>query len=106
MNPRVQNPPILWERLISGGSAGKNPPVNAGELGPFSGSDRCPGGRNDNPLQYSCLGNPMDRGSWWATVFEVAKRVRHSLATECTHTHGTSDLVKLRHRTGLGGDRG
>ena len=37
------------------------------------GSERSPGGENGNPLQYSCLGNPMDRGAWWATVHGVAK---------------------------------
>ena len=36
-------------------------------------SGRCPGGENGNPLQYSCLGNPMDRGAWWATVCGVAE---------------------------------
>ena len=39
------------------------------------------GERNDNPLQYSCLKNPMDRGDWQTTVYEVT-RVRHDLATE------------------------
>ena len=37
------------------------------------GLGRSPGGRNGNPLKYSCLGNPMDRGAWWATVHRVAK---------------------------------
>ena len=37
------------------------------------GSGRSPGGGHGNPLQYSCLGNPMDRGAWWATVHSVAK---------------------------------
>ena len=37
------------------------------------GSGRSPGKGNDNPLQYSCLGNPRDRGAWWATVHGVAK---------------------------------
>ena len=37
---------------------------------------------NDNPLQYSCLENPMDRGVWWAAVHGVTKRVRHDLATK------------------------
>ena len=37
------------------------------------GSGRSPGAGNGNPLQYSCLGNPMNRGAWWATVNEVAK---------------------------------
>ena len=36
-------------------------------------SGRSPGEDNGNPLQYSCLGNPMDRGAWWATVYEVTK---------------------------------
>ena len=38
---------------------------NAGDLGSIPGSGRCPGEGNGNPLQYSCLGNPMDRGAWW-----------------------------------------
>ena len=44
---------------------------NAGVLGSIP--ERCPGEGNDNPLQYSCLENPMDRGTWWATVHRVAK---------------------------------
>ena len=50
----------------------KNPPANAGDVGLIPGSGRSPGGGNDSPLQYSCLGNPMDRGSWRATVYGVA----------------------------------
>ena len=56
-----------------GGSVVKNPLANAGDLGLTPVSGRSPGGRNDNPLQYSCLGNPMDRGDWWATVPGVTK---------------------------------
>jgi len=52
---------------------------DAGDLGSISGLRRSPGEGNGNPLQYSCLGNPMDRGAWWATVHGVA-RVRHDLA--------------------------
>ena len=51
-------------------------PVNAGatgEVGSIPGGGRARGGGNGNPLQYSYLGNPMDRGAWWATVFGVAK---------------------------------
>ena len=51
----------------------KNPPANAGHPGWIPGSGRSPGGGNGNPLQYSCLENPMDRGAWWATVHRVAK---------------------------------
>ena len=46
----------------------KNPPANAGDGGSIPGSGRSLGGRHGNPLQYSCLENPMDRGAWWATV--------------------------------------
>ena len=41
---------------------------NAGNLGSFPESGKSPGGGNGNPLQYSCLENPRDRGAWWATV--------------------------------------
>ena len=58
-----------------GGSVIKNPPANAGNTGLISGLGRSPGEVNDNPLQYSCLGNPMDRGAWWATVCGVAKEL-------------------------------
>jgi len=51
----------------------KNLPVNAGDTGLSSGSGRSPGEGNGNTLQYSCLGNPMDRGAWQATVHGVAK---------------------------------
>ena len=51
----------------------KNPPANAGDVDITPGLGRSPGERNGNPLQYSCLENPMDRGAWWATVCGVAK---------------------------------
>ena len=52
----------------------KNPPAGAaGDVGLIFGSGRSPGGGNGNPLQYFCLGNPMDRGAWWATVDGAAK---------------------------------
>ena len=50
-----------------------NPPANAGDVGSIPGSGRSPGEGNGNPLQYSCLGNPMDRGAWQTTVHEVTK---------------------------------
>ena len=46
---------------------------NVGDLGSIPGSGRSPGEGNDNPLQYSCLENPMDQGAWWATVQGVTK---------------------------------
>ena len=54
-----------------GGSNGKESACNAGDPGSIPGSGRSPGEENGNPLQYSCLGNPMDRGTWWATVHGV-----------------------------------
>ena len=54
----------------------KNLPANAGDTrdsGLIPGLGRSPGGGHDNPLQYSCLGKPMDRGAWWATVHGVTK---------------------------------
>ena len=50
----------------------KNPPANAGDVGSIP-EPRRPGGGNGNPLQDSCLGNPMDRGAWRATVHGVTK---------------------------------
>ena len=60
-------------RGFSSGSVVKNLPTNAGDLSSSPGLGRSPGGGQGNPLQYSCLGNPMDRGAWWATVHGVAK---------------------------------
>ena len=72
---------------VSGGSVVKNPPTNAGavgDAGSVPGLGRSPGGGTDNPLQYSCPENPMDRGAWWATVHGIAE----SDMTEMTeHTY-------------------
>ena len=57
----------------------KHSPANAGDIrdmGLIPGSGRSPGEGNCNPLQYSYLENPMDRGAWWATIHGVLKRVR------------------------------
>ena len=54
----------------------KNPPANAGDLrntGSIPGSGRFPGKGHGNPHQYSCLENPMDRGTWWVTVLGVTQ---------------------------------
>ena len=64
-----------------GRSMVKNLPANAGAIGSVSGSGRFPGEGNSNLLQYSCLGNPVDRGAWWATVHHY-KRVKHNLMTQ------------------------
>ena len=56
-----------------GGSDGKESACNAGDQGLIPGLGRCPGGVHGNPLQYSCLENPMDTEVWRATVHGVAK---------------------------------
>ena len=62
-----------------GGSGSKESVSNAGDPGSTPVSGRSPGIGNGNPLQYSCLENPIDRGAWWATVNGVAKsRIRLS----------------------------
>ena len=60
----------------------KNLPANTGDVGPIPRSGRSPGEGNGNLLQYSCLENPMDRGSWQATVHGDLKRVGHDLVTK------------------------
>ena len=64
--------------------SGKESACQVGDTGLILGSGRSPGERNGNPLQYSCLGNPMDRGAWWATVHGVEKE---SDTTSCLPPH-------------------
>jgi len=58
---------------FSGGSEGKESACNAADLDSVPGLERFPVEGNGDPLQYSCLGNPKDRGAWWATVHGVVK---------------------------------
>ena len=73
----------------------KNLPANAGDtrdMGSTPGLGRSPGGGHDNPLWYSCLENPMDRGAWRATVHRVTKSwTRLKQLSTHTHTHGRRD---------------
>ena len=66
-----------WFSLTFGcfpsGSVVKNSPANTGDLGSITRSGRSSGEASGNPLQYSCLGNPKDRGDWWAIVHGVTK---------------------------------
>ena len=71
---------IHWKGF-HGGSDGKESACSAADSGLIPGSGRSPGEGNDNPLQYSCLENPMDWGAWWATVHGII-RVRHDLASK------------------------
>ena len=83
---------------FSSGSDGKESAYNAGNPGWIPGLGRSPGGENDNPLQYSCLENSMDRGAWWATVHGVAKswtRLRDCHTHTHTHTHTHSCFTML-----------
>ena len=66
--------------------SGKESAGQAGDMGSIPGSARSPGVGNGNPLQYSCLENPMNRGAWQATVHGL-QRVRHDWMTEHPHTH-------------------
>ena len=71
-----------------GGSDGKASVYNAGDQGSIPGLGRSPGEGNGNPLQYSCLGNPMDGGAWQTTIHGVAKsRTRLGNFTFTFHFH-------------------
>ena len=59
------------------GLSGKQSACNSGDTGPIPRLGRSPGGGHGNPLQYSCLENPMERGAWWATVHRMAKTGAH-----------------------------
>ena len=65
----------------------ENSPANAGDADSIPGSGRSPGGGNGNPLQDSCLGNPTDRGAWWATVHGVSELDTTEQLSTHTHTH-------------------
>ena len=69
--------------IFPGSSYGKESACNAGDVGSIPGLGRSPGEGNGNPLQYSCLGNLMDRGAWQAMV-HGSQRVGHNLATKHT----------------------
>ena len=64
---------ISRNKCFPGGSDGKESACNAGDLGSIPVSGRSPGKGKGHPLHYSCLGNPMDRGAWWATVCGVTR---------------------------------
>ena len=91
---------FFWGLKIRGASqVVKNPPANGGDVsdtGLIPGLGRSPGGGNGNPLQYSCLGNPMDREAWWATVHGAAKS-QTRLKWPSTHAHFLSrvDIVLI-----------
>ena len=67
---------MVSKSLVSSGSVVKNLPASIGDVGLSAESGRSPGEGNGNPLQYSCLGSPMDRGAWRATVHGFAKELQ------------------------------
>ena len=78
----------------------KNQPASAGDIrdtGSIPGLGRSPGKGNGNPFQYSCLGNPMDRGAWWATVHGVA----NSRTQQHIHAAGIMAMASSSHQRAL-----
>ena len=63
------------KQAFPGGSDCKESACNAGDMGSIPGSGRSPGEGSSNPLQHSCLENPMDRGAWWAVVYRVREQL-------------------------------
>ena len=64
---------MCFMNIIRGGSDGKESAHNVGDLSSIPGLERSPGEGNGNPLQYSCLENPMDRGAWQTILHRVTK---------------------------------
>ena len=67
---------LLFQCQLSRWLNGKESACNAEDMGSIPGLGRSPGEGNSNPLQYSCLENPMDRGDWWVVVHKVTKNRR------------------------------
>ena len=91
----------LWPAVRQGspgGSVVKNPPTNAGDVGVIPGLGRSLGEGNGNPLQYSCLGNPMDRGAWrlWSIGWQRGGYDWNDQASThaCAHTHTHTHTIK------------
>ena len=71
----LTNPGFNWANGLPWWLSGKELACQVGDAGLVPGSGRSPGEGNDNPIQYYCLGNPMDRAVWWAIVHEVMKEL-------------------------------
>ena len=75
---------------------GKESACNAGDKGLIPGPERSLGEGNGNPLQYSCLGNPMDRGAGWATVQRISKGRTQMITSTEGHRAGNKALSQLQ----------
>ena len=80
----IQLPGAVTEKGFPGGSVSEEYACNAGDLGSIPGLGRSLGGGHGNPLQYSSLENPMDRGAWWATVHDITDGMTEQLSTHVT----------------------
>ena len=87
------------------GSGIKNLSANAGDMGSIPGSGRSSGGGNGNPLQYSCLGNTMDRGAWWATIHRVIMSRTWLKLLRWLSTHAHRVMCRVNMRTDVRNDR-
>ena len=98
--------PILITQGFPGGSVVKNPLSNAGDVSSIPGLGRSPGEGNGNSLQYSCQGNPMDRGVWLATVGGVTEELNMTRQLNknniCIHSHSHGVLRGQRVSTSNG----
>ena len=100
--------PLGMRRCIRspGGLVGKESAGNVGDLGMRPGLGRFPGGGHGNPLQYSCLENPMGREAWWGyspwglKESDTTERLAHNRGTY-THQQLTQGLIEKTHRNGL-----
>ena len=100
INMDVEEIKIIMSTLLPSGSVGKESACNAGDAGDtglIRGSRRSPGGGHGNPLQYSCLENPMDRGAWRATIHVGCKESDMTEAIEHTYNYAA-----LKHESGNG----
>ena len=91
---------LLITKRLPRWHGGKEPACNAGDVGSIPGSGRSPREGNDNSLKYSCLGNPMGRGAWQATVHGVAKS-QTQLSTEGGDINHQVIVVRFLQRRGL-----
>ena len=98
----LQGSKFYLSSCFLGGSVVKNPSANAGDSGSIPGLGRFPGGGHGNPLQYSCLENPMDRGAWRATVHGVTESdVTEELTTSNSVPSIRHILQRMREKSRL-----